>query len=172
MKWDDLGTTSPFNLTGHAVGWGVNASSNVKLGKDVLRLEGTYGKGIENYMNDAPADVGVQNQLSNPITPVIGKALPIEAMVAFYDHTWSEKFATSIGYSLVNIENTDAQTPNEFKRGQYGLMNLLYYPVKGVMMGGELQWGRRANHSDGFHYNDYRIQFSAKYDFSFTLEHK
>lgn len=38
------------------------------------------------------------------------------------------------------------------------------------MMGGELQWGRRANDSDGFKYNDYRIQFSFKYSFAFTLE--
>ena len=74
------------------------------------------------------------------------------------------------GYSLVNIDNSEAQTPQAFRRGQYALANLLYYPVKGVMMGGELQWGRRANHSDGYIYNDYRIQFSFKYDFAFTLE--
>jgi hypothetical protein len=120
-------------------------------------------------MNDAPVDVGIVNQFSNPITPIIGKALPVWAGVAFYDHTWSDKFTSSIGYSILDIDNTDGQTRDAFKRGQYALTNLLYYPVKGVMMGGELQWGRRANHSDGFHYNDYRIQFSFKYDFAFTL---
>jgi len=61
--------------------------------------------------------------------------------------------------------HTEAQSPQAFKRGQYALANLLYCPVKGVMMGGDLQWGRRANHSDGYIYNDYRIQSSFKYDF-------
>jgi hypothetical protein len=37
-------------------------------------------------------------------------------------------------------------------------------------MGGEFQWGRRANNTDGFIFNDYRIQFSFKYNFAFTLE--
>jgi hypothetical protein len=121
-------------------------------------------------MNDAPVDVAVANNLSNPIRPIIGKALPVLGTVSFYDHTWSDKFTSSIGYSLVNIENTTAQLPSDFRRGQYAITNLLYYPVKGVMMGGELQWGRRANRSDGFIYNDYRIQFSFKYDFAFTLK--
>jgi hypothetical protein len=34
------------------------------------------------------------------------------------------------------------------------------------MFGGELQWARRENFSDGFSSNDFRIQFSFKYSFS------
>jgi hypothetical protein len=34
------------------------------------------------------------------------------------------------------------------------------------MVGGEFQWGRRENFRDGFASNDYRIQFSFKYNFS------
>ena len=41
--------------------------------------------------------------------------------------------------------------PNAFKAGQYALGNLLYTPVPNVMVGGEFQWGRRENFSDGFH---------------------
>jgi hypothetical protein len=52
--------TDAFDLSGNATGWGLNLSSNVNIGKkDVVRLQGVYGEGIENYMNDAPADVGV-----------------------------------------------------------------------------------------------------------------
>ena len=170
IKWDDLLTNDAFNLDGGVVGWGVNLSSNIKIKKDVIRLQAAYGRGIENYFNDAPADVGIVNNFSNPLRPIVGKALPDLGLVAFYDHTWSDKFTSSIGYSLVDIDNTEGQIPSAFKRGQYALTNLLYYPVKGVMMGGEFQWGRRANHSDGFSYNDYRIQFSFKYDFAFTLQ--
>jgi hypothetical protein len=41
--------------------------------------------------------------------------------------------------------------------------------VKNVMMGGELQWAHRENNSDGFSSDDFRIQFSVKYSFKFTL---
>ncbi len=41
--------------------------------------------------------------------------------------------------------------------------------MKDVMTGLELQWGRRKNFSDGFTVDDYRVQFSAKYSFSFDV---
>ena len=48
-------------------GWGFNVSSNIKLGEDTCpRLQVVYGEGIENYMNDAPVDIGIENNLGNP----------------------------------------------------------------------------------------------------------
>jgi hypothetical protein len=170
IRWDDALPTDKFNLDGGAIGWGVNLSSNFKINKDVVRLQAAYGSGIENYFNDAPVDVGIVNHLSNPLTPVIGKALPDLGIVAFYDHTWSDRFTSAIGYSLVNIENSDAQAPQAFHRGQYAVTNLLYSPLKDVLIGGELQWGRRSNRSGLHTYNDYRVQFSFKYNFAFSLE--
>ena len=49
------------------------------------------------------------------------------------------------------------------------LFNLLYTPVKDVMFGGEFQWGKRENFSDGFSVNDFRLQFSAKFNFRYHL---
>ena len=37
------------------------------------------------------------------------------------------------------------------------------------MTGLEFQWGRRENFADGFKVDDYRIQFGARYNFSFTV---
>ena len=68
----------------------------------------------------------------------------------FLDHTWNKKFSSAIGYSLQDNDNTDGQAPDAFRVGHYALGNLLYYPVHNVMFGGELQWGRRENFSDGF----------------------
>ena len=56
-----------------------------------------------------------------------------------------------------------------FKTGQYAVANLLYYPVKDAMVGGEFQWGHRKNFRDGWSVPDYRIQFSFKYNFSFRV---
>ena len=68
IKWDDL-NDDQFDLSGDATGWGLHISSNLKLAKHVARLSVVYGEGIQNYMNDAPVDVGIQNHFSNPRTP-------------------------------------------------------------------------------------------------------
>ncbi len=62
-------------------------------------------------------------------------------------------------------DNTDAQAPDAFSVGHYALGNLLYYPAHNVMFGGELQWGRRENFSDGFQSDGFKVQFSFKYNF-------
>jgi hypothetical protein len=169
IAWVDT-LPDEFDLSGNKLGWGVNLSTNVKVGKTgTVRASVVYGEGIENYMNDAPVDIGVEANPGNPTRPVGGKALPVLGIVAFYDFNWNEHFSTALGYSMVDIDNSDLQDPAAFKTGQYALINLLYYPVKNVMAGLEFQWGRRENFSDGFSVDDYRIQFSARYNFSFGL---
>ena len=168
MQWDDM-LEDKFELSGKATGWGLHASGNYKIAQDTIRASVLYGAGIENYMNDAPVDVGIENNFSNPITPIVGKALPIFTMVAFYDHTWNATWTSTIGYSYCDITNSDGQLPSAFKRGHYGLVNLLYYPTSNIFMGPELQWVRRENWKDGWSVDDVRIQFSAKYSFSTSI---
>jgi len=169
MNWDDL-NGDQFNLSGKATGWGLNASSNLKFQKKyVARLQVAYGHGVENYWNDAPVDVGIQNNAGNTVTPVVGKALPILGIVAFVDFNWNAKWTSTAGYSYVDIKNTDAQAASAFKRGQYALANVLYYPTANLFLGPEVQWGKRENFSDGFTSDDVRIQFSVKYSFKYQL---
>jgi hypothetical protein len=169
MRWDDV-LTDTFDLSGGTTGWGASISSNLKPGKnDVFRLQYVVGRGVQNYFNDAPVDVGPVNNLPNRRTPVLGEALPIWSMVAFLDHNWNKVWTTSIGYSRVTIDNSNLQAPDAFRIGDYGTLNLLSAPLPNVLIGGEFQWGRRENFSDGFHVNDFRLQFSFKYSFSFTL---
>ena len=167
IRWEQI-PTDTFDLSGHVTGWGASLSSNIKWrdNLDVIRLQANYGEGIENYFNDAPVDVGVCRNFNNPRTPVCGEALPIFGAVAFLDHGWNSRWTTSIGWSMVNITNSDLQLPTAFHNGQYGTLNLLYTPVRNVMIGGELQFGRRVNFADDFSFNDYRAQFSFKYSFS------
>jgi len=166
INWDDM-VEDRFNLSGDAVGWGINLSSNLKpTANNTIRLQYVFGEGIQNYMNDSPVDIGIKNNLSDPVRPVVGEALPIVGIVAFLDHTWSSQYTTSIGYSMQDIDNSDAQAPSAFKTGHYVLGNILYNPVRNVMFGGEIQWGRRENFSDGFHSDGLKLQFSFKYNFS------
>jgi hypothetical protein len=170
VAWVDSNGALP-NLSGSAIGWGVNLTSNINFTKkDVGRFEVVYGKAIENYMNDAPVDIGVATNFSNPATPVKGVPLPVLGVVSFLDHTWSERFSSSIGFSFLNISNSNAMTPAAFHQGDYALANLLYHPLKQVTVGGEFQFGRRVNFADGFNVNDYKLQFSFRYDWSKGFE--
>lgn len=173
IRWIDTNSDDEFDFSGSAVGFGGSFSSHFNFGKnDVGRFQFTYGKGIQNYMNDAPVDIGVRTRaVVNPgDRPIDGVALPVFGMSTFLDHTWNEKFTSSFGYSMVNIENSNGQAADAYRRGQYGIANLLYYPVKNVTIGGEFQWGRRENFLDGFHSDDFRIQLGFKYNFSRELK--
>ncbi|HKO45286.1 MAG TPA: DcaP family trimeric outer membrane transporter [Pyrinomonadaceae bacterium] len=167
IKWVDV-VDDAFDLDGTELGAGLNISSNLKFTpKDTGRFSFTFGQGIQNYMNDAPVDVGIElTPGGDPRRPITGVALPMWGFVAFLDHTWSKRFTTAIGYSMLDIDNSSGQAPSAFRRGHYALGNLLFYPVENVMVGGELQWGRRENFLDGFSSEDVRVQFSFKYNFS------
>jgi len=167
IRWVDT-IADNVDLDGRVTGAGLNLTNTLKFSKnDTGRFAFTYGKGIENYMNDSPVDVGIAlNPGGGPRRPIVGVALPITAMVAFLDHNWNKKFSTAAGYSFQNIDNSNGQAANAFHRGHYALGNLLYYPTDNVMVGGEVQYGKRTNFLDGFSSDDFRIQFAFKYNFS------
>jgi len=165
MKIDNLTT----NNTQSLVGWGIDVSSNVAFHRDVLRLQFVYGEGIENYMNDAPIDVAPEVSPSNPAIPFKGKTVPIHSFTAYLDHNWSDKWSTTVGYSSLWMSNTSLQNPDAFHQGQYATANLVCSPFKNFMTGGELQYGRRTNMSNGFHANDYKLQFTFKYSWDFRV---
>jgi hypothetical protein len=166
LAWDD-NNTDQFDLSGSAVGWGINLTSSVKATKsDVVRLGLVYGEGIQNYMNDSPVDAGIVRQPGNVLTPVTADPIPILGFTAFVDHSWNSRWTTAVGYSMQDNDNREGQSPDAFRRGHYALGNLLFTPVPNVMVGGELQWGRRENYLDGFHSDGVKVQFSFKYNFS------
>jgi len=164
IEWHDNGG-DPLELGGAANAWGVNLTTNVKLGPHILRAGVVYGEGIENYMNDAPVDIGIKDNGGDPVTPFLGEALPVVGVTAFIDLNWNERYTSTIGYSRVQITNSDAQTPDAFRTGQYALANVLVHPLPNFFFGPEIQWGQRDNNKDSFTSNDVRFQFSAKYNF-------
>jgi hypothetical protein len=167
IDWVD-NNNDQYDLSGNAIGWGINLSTNLKFneGNDVFRGQVVFGSGIQNYMNDAPVDVGIENDFGNATSPVKGVALPMLGIVAFLDHTWNEKFSSSVGWSMIDIDNSDGQNDDAFSSGQYAIMNVMYYPVKNVMAGVEFQYGDRKNYQDGFNPSIFKTQFSFKYNFS------
>ncbi len=156
---------------GDFVGWGINLSGNYKINEDTVRLQVVYGEGIGWYLNDGPVDVAPKHASASE-----GEVVPLLGVVAFYDHTWSEKYTSSIGYSMYQMDNTAGQAIDAIHRGDYALVNLLYHPTPAIMYGIELQYGARQNKDEGMlnghkieDTNDIRCQFSFKYTFGMTF---
>ena len=130
INWDDT-LDDAFDLSGDATGWGWNVSSVLKAGEnDALRVQFTVGEGIQNEMNDSPIDIGVENNFSNQVTPLLGKPIPIVAVQRLPgSHLEREVQQRRSATRAQDNDNTDGQAPDAFRVGHYALGNLLYYPV-------------------------------------------
>jgi hypothetical protein len=167
IGWEDQNESGVRDISGNVTGWGLHLSTVLNLTKmDVFRGSFVYGEGVENYMNDAPVDVGIVTNPGNTRTPVKGKALPVMGIVAFLDHNWNSKLSTSVGWSSCHITNTDFANPTAYKDGQYAIVNLVATPFKNFLAAAELEYGRRTNFDDSYTANDVKLQFSFKYNFS------
>lgn len=146
----------------YELGWGVNTSTGIKTwGRDLLKLQVVYGEGIGNYMNDGGLDIAPD---SANIYAAEAEAVPTLGISAYYDHYWSDRWSTSVGWSMIDLDTSDGQGPHEFERGQIAQLNLLYYPAAHVMMGTEFSWGQREDIDSNIG-SDYRVQFTLKVDF-------
>ena len=143
-------------------GWGINLSTGLKVwDQDMLKLQLVYGEGIGNYMNDGGIDIAPDALDPNAAR---AEAVPLLGISAYYDHYWNDKWSTSIGWSMNDLDSSAGQAGNEFTKGQIAQVNLLHYPRDNVMMGTEFIWGERKDIS-GATGDDYRIQFSLKVGF-------
>lgn len=147
---------------GRETGYGLNLTSNIKAkDKDKLILGFVYGRGIASYMNDGGTDMAPDGTAGDPRAKVI----PLMGINVYYDHYWSEKYSTSIGYARTQVDNGGLQTGDAFKKAEYASVNLLSYPARNVLVGGEVLYGNRQD-KDGSFGDDVRTQISFKYNFS------
>jgi DcaP outer membrane protein len=155
---------------GSETGWGLNLGSTINtIGKDKILLQVVYGEGIASYMNDGGMDLAPSQTFSagNP-DGLEAEAVELLGIVAYYDHYWSDRWSSSIGYSFTEVDNTNFQDPGSFQKGEYASANLLYYPLENLMVGGELLWGERTNNDDASD-DAVRFQFTVKYNFGIKL---
>jgi len=155
---------------GSETGWGLNVGTVFNVfDKDAIRLQVVYGEGIASYMNDGGMDLAPSAQYDeDALSDLEAEAVPLTGVLAYYDHWWSDRWSSSIGYSYTEVDNTNFQDPGAFNKGEYASGNLLYYPGENLMIGGELMWGQRTVNDDESD-DDLRFQFSVKYNFGIKL---
>src|SRR5271166_1090532 len=144
-------------------GWGFNFAGAERLfGKDTLVYQVAYGNGIERYINDT-SGLGIDAAVSSLQNPHI-QALPVVATYGSIQHFWTPRVRSSVVYSFVQVQNTEAQLGSVYHQGNYTAGNLIWNPFGSLTVGGEFLYGWRDN-KDGSTGNAPRIQFSAKYNF-------
>ena len=110
--------TSDGNPSGHKTGYGLNLSGTIKvLGKDQINWQLVGGEAIASYMNDGGVDLAPGQGLS-------AETVRSRGWLAYYNHSWSEQWSSTIGYSQHQQDNTAGQTGTAFHRGSYGNLNL------------------------------------------------
>jgi hypothetical protein len=178
IRWED-NNNDQYDFSDKTTGWGLSLSSKLKFSKFLFYHFGiTTGAGIQNYMNDADADIGIRRQYDNKGEPIKGIAIPMLGIVNYFDIYWNTKFSSSIGYSILQNKTTNSQLATAYKSGQYASINLLYSPIKHLVIGTELLWGKRQNNDfdgdpllqlaaiKGNSGTDTKLQFSVRYFFS------
>jgi hypothetical protein len=149
------------------LGYGLNLSGSYKTIKlderhiDSILFQIAGGNGIARYINDT-GGLGLDGVIVAP-----GEELePLNAVAGMlaYQHWWDAKWGSTIGYSVVMLDDEAGQAATDYQSGQYGVLNLRYYPTERVMLGGEVLYGVRED-VDGSTGDDLRLQFSAQYKF-------
>ena len=98
-----------------------------------------------------------------PASP-LNRAVKSLGYLVYYNHAWTDKWSSSIGFSQHKQTNTEGQLFNAFQRGSYGSINVLYTLAKNVMTGAEYIWGK-LEAKDGSSAIDYRLQWSTRVTF-------
>ncbi|MGD8577138.1 MAG: DcaP family trimeric outer membrane transporter [Thiohalophilus sp.] len=144
--------------SGNKTGYGINLSGSYKLSDNgTIKAQLAYGEAIASYFNDGGIDLA-------PGAGGQAETLPILGWLLFYDHTWNDQWSSSFGWAMTDQDNSAGQTGTAFKSNQYGVVNLLHYPTKATMVGGELQYGEYEQ-LDGTTRDDTRMQVSFKFKF-------
>jgi hypothetical protein len=154
---------------GQETGWGINATTAIKLGMATPRLGVVYGRGIATYMNDGGMDLAPSiSTIFEPPSVILipeAEAVKLLGVTAYVDLQWSKKLSSAVGYSFTKVDNTNFQDPTAFHKGEYASANLLYTPADNVLAGLEYLWGRRTD-NDGEKGTDSRLQATFKWSFS------
>jgi hypothetical protein len=92
-------------------------------------------------------------------------ATSLFAMMGSYQHYWwSDRYSSTVTYSLLRMFDLDAGTSSTFQRAQYLGANVQWFPQKRLMIGIEYLFGQRRNRDEQSADNS-RLQASTQVKF-------
>ena len=129
----------------HGLGPQPQLEPEVRRRATCARLQFVYGEGIQNYMNDAPVDIGIVNNRRTRRRRSWARRSPSLGIVAFLDHNWNERWTQHRRLLAHRHRQHRRQRPTPTRTASTRSRTCCTTPVPNVMMGGELQWGKREN---------------------------
>jgi hypothetical protein len=145
----DAGSTDSVPL------WGVNLSTKLQTwGDDNTILQFTYGDGVGRYRGGVTAAPDANGNL---------EAITTTALLASYQHYWSEKYRSTLCYSWAHGD-LPAGTPTDSPETlQYVAANLIWQFCDRAWTGVEYLYGTN-DELDGSSGNATRLQFSLRFN--------
>lgn len=145
------------------MGWGVQLSGLAGLGPLTFFYQGTYGKGIAQYISDVSGNN--LDLVPNTERPGQLQPMPVLGVVGGLQWTISPKFFVSANYSLAHAYYEKGFTvPDGYRQGQYICTNAFMNLTKECMLGVEYLHGIREDlNKEKGHAN--RIQAMIQYNF-------
>lgn len=157
----------PIGSRSSDIGWGLNVSGHLDLFEPVAKgkqdnvvFQVAGGQGIANYFNDTNG-LGLDGFVNSGGDL---SALTVWGGFAAYQHYWSPKWASTVGYSYMHVDGDGGQSDDTYKSGHYVVFNLMYYPADRIWLGVEALYGIREDR-DGNTGDNGRISFSIQYRF-------
>lgn len=152
------------------LGWGLNLGTSFNISSaTTLRAGVVYGHGIASYMNDGGTDLAPRTVAVGPgpglALGLEPEAVPLLGIIAYVDHRWSKTLTSALGYSMTRVENTNFQTGAAYHKGEYASGNVLWKPMRNLLVGGEVMYGKRTD-NNGASGDDIRTQQTFKASFS------
>ena len=128
IKWDDM-LDDQFDLSGSATGWGINVSTNLKTEeRRVPRVQFVVRRRRrELHERLAGGHRHREQSLEHGHSHCRQGAARSSASSLSTTINWNEKWTSTVGLLVVDIDNSDGQTPDAYQRGHYALGNLLYH---------------------------------------------
>lgn len=159
LRFDGAGSSSDDSVTG----WGLNFTGLIStFGLDAFMFQVAYGKGIGVYIEDLAFESQGQGNDAAPSATGNLEAIPALGAFVAYQHWWTENLRSVATYGVVDVDNTDGQANNAYKRTQYTSINLIWSPFRLISTGVEFLYGKREN-NDGAEGDARRLQFAVTY---------
>lgn len=145
----------------HAYGGGMQVSGALAaFDRDLVLFGLLGGKGIARY------SAGLSGRGLDAVLDPSGElqALPVYGGFLGYAHHWSGRWRSNLVFSELRLDGQGLLAANEFRRGRYGALNLIWSPAPSWTMGMELLYGQ-LQLQEGSSAETVRMQGSLKYDF-------
>ena len=142
-------------------GFGVALSGHTRLGDPGRRLMGqvSYGEGYAYY------NQSLRGSDSDAVyTPAGLEALTAFTAVLGYEHDWSERWTSTVAWSMARVDDLPTQATDALHATQSASVNLCWQPSPRILTGVEYLYGFRedASRERG---EAHRLQFSFKFLF-------